>query len=181
MMIELQRFNTVHEAELAASALETRDIDCEVRDGFVVGVDAELSVALGGVALCVSDEQIEDARCILDGDTAEAAFASDGEGATCAGCGEPLPNALAACADCNAQPEREVMTPRRTRWAIVKLKITLIATFVALAIAPTILEPMWRRFTDLSEQTVVTISWTIAALIVGAIVVKSMNASDSRL
>ena len=179
-MIELRRFNTVHEAELAASALETRGIDCEVRDGFTTGVDAELSIALGGVGLLVDEGEADNARAILDGEETPL-VAADGEESTCAGCGGPLANALAACPDCNALPDREVMSPKRTRWSIVKLKLTLIGIFVALAFAPAILEPIWRRFTDFSEQTVVTVSWSIVAVIVGGIVVRSFRASDSRL
>lgn len=180
MMIALQRFNTVAEAELAASALDTRGIECEVRDAFTNGVDAELAVALGGVTLLVDENEIENARRILE-DAGNDTLVVDSEEATCAGCGGPLPNALAACADCNAQPDREFMTPRRTRLSIVKLKFTLVAIFVVLAFAPNVLEPVWRRFTDLSERTVVTMSWSLAALLIGAIIVRSLNTSDSRL
>ena len=180
MMIALQRFNTVHEARLASSALETRGIECEVRDAFTNGVDAELAIALGGVTLLVDENELENGRRILEDGGNDTLLVDDDE-ATCAGCGGPLANALAVCADCNEQPHREVMTPRRTRLAIVKLKFTLAAIFVALAFAPNVLEPLWRRFTDLSERSVITISWTLAALLIGAVIVKSLNASDSRL
>ena len=180
-LVVLRTFDAVHEAELAASALDTRGIDSEVRNGFFAGANPLLVAATGGVTLLVRASDVDAARQILDSEPSSLEGV-DADGATCAGCGGPLANQLAACADCNDEPSHAVMTRKNTKFAIVKLKLGPIAFFFALALAPNVLVPLWERFTDLPESYVVTGVWSVVALIAGGLLVRTFaTVSETRL
>ena len=93
-LVQLRGFNTVHEAQLAASLLEASDIDCEVRNAYVGGSHPELFAGPVVVTLFVRAEDAESARTLLDTNASVSAAPDDqSTGATCAGCGQERPMA----------------------------------------------------------------------------------------
>ena len=181
-LVELRGFNTLHEAQLAASALRASDIDCEVRNAYVGGAHPELFAGPVIVSLLVRAEDFEAARAVLDTD-ASVSLQSDeeSEGATCAGCGEPLDDPRAACPTCNSESHETVLAPQRTKLAIVKLKFWIVVIFLAIIIAPQIWERLWPRFTDIPDRFVVPAVWTLVTLVAGGLVLRAIRSSETRL
>jgi Putative prokaryotic signal transducing protein len=184
-LVELQGFSLLHEAELAASALDASGIESTLREQFLSGAQPELVTALGGVALFVHARDLEAAREILLTDLSALRKAADPvaeSAATCAGCGRDLPNAPFECPDCNSQPDRKVRTPKRTRWAIFHLKLGIIAATLLLIAAPAIWNYTLRRLGDLPEQVAPMLLYGVAGLVVVVILGKGLSAiSDKRL
>ena len=182
-LVQLRGFNTVHEAQLAASLLEASDIDCEVRNAFVGGAHPELFAGPVVVTLFVRAEDAESARTLLDTNASVSTAPDDpSSGAMCSGCGEPLDDPLAACPTCNGEAHDTVLTPQRTKYAIVKLKFWIVVAFLVIIIAPEIWDRLWPRFTEIPEKFVSTALWTIVAIIVGGVVLRAIrSSSDTRL
>lgn len=105
-LVELRAFAVLEEAELAASLLEASGIESNVRERYAAGT-RELTLALGGATVMVHERDLAAAREVLDADPRSIVFEpGDDEEATCAGCGEPLRNAMEPCPACNGQPDR---------------------------------------------------------------------------
>jgi hypothetical protein len=185
-LIELRTFSFVHEAELAASALDAAGIESTVRNAFFAAADPTLVAAVGGVTLFVHERDVQSAREVLEavpppaGRGAESATA---EGGVCAGCGEPLPGALAECPVCNALPDRpRRMTPRRSYASIVKLKVGIIAAILLIGAAPLIWDYLLARLGDIPEAIAPMLLYGAVAVVLIVVVIKGMSASsDSRL
>jgi hypothetical protein len=185
-LIEVHTFSLVHEAELAASALDAAGIASTVRNAFFSAADPTLVAAAGGVALLVHERDVQSAKDVLAADVQPARGGSESaaaDGGTCAGCGQPLPGALAECPVCNALPDRpRRMTPRRTYWSIVKLKLGIIAAILLLGAAPLIWDTLLARLGDIPEAIVPMVLYGAVAAVLIVVVVKAMSASsDSRL
>jgi hypothetical protein len=194
-LVEFRSFAFVHEAELAASALESAGIDCAVRERYLAGAQPELSNALGGVAVLVRAGDVETARQILDtqkplvlqaaGPSAKDGDEDDDEDedeATCAGCGAPLRNAVDACPVCNAQPDRDFSSRPRSHWAIVKLKVGIIVVLLGLIGAPLLWEKIERLLTGVPEKTMSYALWGGAAIILAVLLIKGLSSlSDRRI
>jgi hypothetical protein len=178
-IVPLRRFTMLHEAELAASALDAAGIVSCIQDAHVAATHPDFAIATGGVLLLVRGDELKAAGEILDGaSTMRASEAGDDDGEfTCAGCGRPLKNALADCAVCNAEPDREVLTPRRTYWSIVRLKLWIIAITLAIIFAPMV----WDRIAALPERMVGMAAYAVLAVIVAGLLWKTLARFDSRL
>lgn len=178
-IVPLRRFAALHEAELAASALDAAGIVFSIQDSYVAGTHPELGLAAGGVLLLVRGDEFKEAEEILGGTSTMRASEADDEDAefTCAGCGGPLKDAMADCPVCNAEPDRETLTPRRTYWSIVRLKLWVIAITLAIIFAPMV----WERIAALPERTVAMAAYAVLAVVVAMLLLKMLSRFDSRL
>ena len=182
-LAELRRFDTAHEANLAASALEAAGIESMIRNSFTAGANPELGIVSGGVTILVRSDELDEAREVLDQGAKESGGA---EGAApfrelrCAECDGPLPSAMAACPRCDALPARQVMTPKRTKLAIVQLKLWVLGVTLALIAAPIVGKRIWDSFIQLPERTVVIGAWGLFALIAGFLLIRALAGSDRR-
>ncbi len=79
----LRRYSTPLEAPVVRGHLEAAGIPCFLRDEHTIGVNWLYSNALGGVRLCVPEEELERAKEILTGDAEESGPA----GMSCTRCG----------------------------------------------------------------------------------------------
>jgi len=183
-LAELRRFDTTHEANLAVSVLEAAGIESMIRNSFVAGANPELGIVSGGVTILVRSDELDEAREVLDQGAKESGGAA--EAATswrelrCAECDGPLQSAMAACPQCDALPAREVMTPKRTKLAIVQLKLWVLGVTLALIAAPIVGKRLWDSFIQLPEQTIVTGVWGLFALIAGFLLIRALAGSDRR-
>jgi hypothetical protein len=198
-LVEFRSFAFVHEAELAATALETAGIDCAVRERYMAGAQPELADALGGVALLVRAADVETARQILDtqkplvlkaadrsdddrDDESDEDEEDEGYEATCAGCGAPLRSATDACKECDAQPDRDLSSRPRSRWAIVKLKVGIIVVLLCLIGAPILLEKIQRLLGGVPEKTMSWVLYGGVAIVLAVILIKGLSSlSDRRI
>lgn len=84
-LITIATYNSVYEAKVAKTLLESQEIPVFLADENTIGTAWHLSQALGGVRLCVPSEFIEDALKLLDevssnpGDAKENGTAADEE------------------------------------------------------------------------------------------------------
>ena len=183
VLVEFRTFTFVHEAELAASALESAGIDCSVRERYLAGSEPGLVEALGGVALLVRASDVESARAILDSQQPAAPDAADlaaEPGATCAGCGGTLRNAMEACRTCDAQPDRDIRV--RPRWALVKLKLGLLIFTLLLIAAPLISDRLMQSLGAIPEKTLTYVLYGDVAIVLAALLIKGLaSQSDRRL
>jgi len=65
-LVTFEHFRDVPEALLAKGKLESAGIDCILADGNLVRMDWLLSNAIGGIRLQVREDDLEDARTILE-------------------------------------------------------------------------------------------------------------------
>jgi hypothetical protein len=65
-IVILRRYTSVPEALVAKGALESAGIECFLRDENTIRIDWFLSNALGGVKLCVREEDAEAAATLLE-------------------------------------------------------------------------------------------------------------------
>jgi uncharacterized protein YjeT (DUF2065 family) len=187
-LVEVQRFSFVHEADLAASALDASGIESTVREQHLGGAVPELVSAVGGVVLLVRGDDLESARAILDHDqSASPPSRGAGDrglenGSNCAECGRDLPNAQTECPDCNSLPDRQTLTPRRTYWSIVKVKLVVVAATLLLIAVPTLWDSFMRVFGDVPEKTASMLFYGIVAVVLGIVLIKGLSSiSDRRL
>ena len=183
-LIDLRTYDRLQEAELAASLLEASGIECSVRERYLTGANPELMNAVGGAALMVWERDVADARKLLEADHSlpeDARLEVDDDEAACAGCGAPLRNALEPCRRCNAEPDRDTMTPRRTYAAIYKLKLGIIAAFLLLVALPAIWEAVDRKLTGVPESAMKLGLEGFAVLIIGVFIVRYLRSKETRL
>jgi hypothetical protein len=188
-LVELQGFNLLSEAEVAASVLNASGIESSVREEFFSGSHPDLVTALGGVSLLVRAEDLDIARQLLSAAPADSQKSSRAvesqttEGAAvCAGCGGELPNALAECRICNALPDQTRLTPKRTYFSVVKLKLGIVIVFLLLVAAPTVWEFFLKRLGDLPEDIMTIVLYGLAGLAIVGLLVRGLSRmSESRL
>ena len=65
-IVILRRYTSAPEALVAKSVLDSADIECFLRDENMIRMDWFWSNALGGVKLCVRDEDAEEAAALLE-------------------------------------------------------------------------------------------------------------------
>ena len=133
----------------------------------------------------VWERDAEDARKLLAADHSLPEDArlevENDEEVACAGCGAPLRNALEPCRACNAEPDRNTMTPRRTYAAIYKLKFAIIIGFLLLVALPAIWEAVDRKLSGVPENALKLGLEGLAALIVLVFVVRYLRSKETRL
>ena len=78
-IVILRRYTSLHEALVAKCALESAGIECFLRDENMIRMDWFWSNALGGVKLCVREEDAETAATLLEQDGPET-FQVEGTG-----------------------------------------------------------------------------------------------------
>jgi hypothetical protein len=135
-LIAVRTFGSHPEAQVALAALETADVDAVLQAETFGGHSPEVAGVTGGIALLVRASELARAREILD----SAPGAPDETVASsCAECGRMLSHASAVCPDCNDEDDRDiVLSPKRGRFAIAKLKLAIVLFFSALMVAPEI-------------------------------------------
>ena len=99
------RFLSLGEASMARSALEAAGIECWLADDAIVGLDWQMSQAVGLIKVKVREEDLEAARAILH----VIPTPSDSEGEESGG--RDAPNAPITCPECaspNFEPTRRL-------------------------------------------------------------------------
>ena len=172
-LVELRKFSHLNEAEIAVSTLEAARIDAILRDSSFGGFRPESSIAAGGVTVLVRRGQLQAANEVLDAPTLHDVAADT---VTCANCGRALQGTV--CPDCDAEDREPYLTPQRTRAAVGKLKLVILAVTLAAFFLPTIID----RLSRVDERSVL-IALAAAAGAVLLIVVLNVfiTGSDERL
>ena len=70
-LVEVGRFNSQIEAEIAKGALETAEIDSMIQSDTAGGMRPHLAWSGGGFRLLVREEDLADARALLDSQVEE--------------------------------------------------------------------------------------------------------------
>ncbi len=188
-LVEVQRFNLLSEAEVASSVLSASGIDSSLLEQFLGGSHPDLVSAMGGVVLLVRADDLDLARALLSAAPSPSRSSqipmepSGLEGASvCAGCNGELPGALAECPTCNALPDQARMTPKRTYFSVVKLKLGIVTVFLLVLAAPAVWEFFLKRLGDVPENIGTIVLYSLAGLVAVAVLVKGLSRiSESRL
>jgi len=153
-LIAVRNFGSYPEAQVALSALEAEEIEATLRAETFGGGAPEVIGSTGGIMLLVASSDAERAKQILDAPPSSGHIAEISTPVNCAECGRPLPSATTACANCNEDDDRELMmTPQRSKFALVKFKLAILIITLAVMLAPEIFGWFEQKTTGMSPTT----------------------------